>query len=336
MALVAASDVTDAFDHLSELPLPLLVGVLLRLDAASLLRLGLCSRSLAQSVAAAEEAWQALCEARGWELCAAQASWRALFLHRRSRLCCDCGVATPYVFPLLGCRLCERCEANPRYALLTAAQALEAFSVTPEQLATLPCKQLRGLLSPAEEKRLRASGQASLYLRAHVAELAAAARRQLTARPSRVAPEEQFAFDEDSDASEGEAAASSSDDGDTQRRRHKPSAEEAKAARKAAKAAVKAANRERRATKSNGTSGQDRHSRSAGASPLLQRVQLDSGRVLVASAAAATQQRKAAHKAASRARSFGSSPPAGQGPRSRALVEDALGEFAISGLELCI
>jgi hypothetical protein len=122
---------------------------------------------------------QALCRARGWAACARTGAplatpppgyscWHAAFVHKRARLCVECRQLTPYVFPLLSptFRLCERCEpGSPRYTLLTAAQACEAHGLSWEELATLPCREVRGLRSPAVEKRLRVLGQATLYLR---------------------------------------------------------------------------------------------------------------------------------------------------------------------------
>lgn len=77
-------------------------------------------------------------------------------------------MSTPYVFPLISAtlRLCPRCESgSPRYSLLTAAQSVEAYGCTAEELATLPCRTISGVRAPAVEKRLHALGQATLYLR---------------------------------------------------------------------------------------------------------------------------------------------------------------------------
>jgi hypothetical protein len=111
---------------------------------------------------------QVLCAARGWVLAPGTPCFHAAFCHRRARLCCECGVPTPYVFPLISptLRLCARCEpGSPRYALLTRAQALDGTGLCADDLATLPSREVQGVRARAVEKRLRVLGQATLYLK---------------------------------------------------------------------------------------------------------------------------------------------------------------------------
>lgn len=280
----------------------------------------------------------------------------------------DCNAHTPYVFILLNRRLCQKCEnGNPRYSLITQAQALEMYGITPSLLAGLPCRELRGVLPPQQEKRLRACGQATLYLRGAVEELSAqqrvkrssgavggSSRPSSSRRPDAESDDvQQFQLDEDIDSnprdendqaacSELDAATTDDEHVDGERgraRAAKPTPEEAKAARKAAKAAVKAANRAKRASFGEAT----------GTSPLVERVALGTSPGATFSGARSAGARGGGaprgrdgnrppreRDAASWSRSYGTSPPVQSGPRARALVDDALGEFAISGLELSL
>lgn len=329
MSAVAVAVEDSQVDLLSLLPPALLGTVLLLLRCpASLLRLAACSRALLESVTQCEEVWQLLCAARQWEGGALHlspspsVSFFVTFCDKRRRLCVDCGQPTPYVHVLLNRRLCERCEAaSPLYALVTAAQAGE-LGASLELLSRLPCKEVRGVLCRGEEKRLRAAGQGRLYLRVQVEQQMAAHKTAgLRARRS----EQQFEID-DLSAEETEAETEAEEEEEAFEEERKLSAAEAKAARKEAKAAVKASNRERRAAKSAGTSGQSPHSRSCGASPLLQRFALDAG-----ASASARKAGKTSAREGGRCRSFESTRCT---LATRAQVEDALGAFAISGLEL--
>ena len=325
---VAAED--SQADVLSLLPPALLSAILLLLRCpTSLLRLAACSRALLESVTHCEEVWQLLCVARQWDggalhLSPSQSvSFYVTFCDKRRRLCVDCGQPTPYVHVLLNRRLCERCEAaSPLYALVTAAQAGE-LGASLELLSSLPCKEVRGVLCRGEEKRLRAAGQGRLYLRVQVEQQVAAHKAAgLRARRS----EQQFQIDDlSAEETQAETEAEEEDPGFSEASERKFSAAEAKAARKEAKAAVKASNRDRRAAKSAGTSGQSPHSRSCGASPLLQRFAVD------ATPSASARKAGKAMREGGRCRSFESTP---RTLATRAQVEEALGAFAISGLEL--
>ena len=346
-------------DLLSELPVHVLSAVLLWLCDApeALLRLSACSRKLRDQVLLAEDVWQALCLRHG---CAARGDAQdggsfVVFCKWRSRLCRDCGVYTAYIFPLLdNRRLCETCESSPAYSLITYAQALD-FGLNAQLLATLPSKELGSGLLPAQQlKRLRACGQATLFLRSAVEALyrqeQSRARRASAAKvrkPGRASEETQFELDDEADvasaaqceASEEEACTSNGDDSDAGRTRQaKLTPEEAKSARKAAKAAVKAANRVRRAGKgmdAEPEAGRAKSWGASGASPLMDRVALGTSPG-AARGGSGRDASRAARDGATWSRSYGTSPPVGSGPRARALVDDALGEFAISGLELCL
>ena len=315
-------------------------------------------------------ATQPLVVARGWLPSSAPVSWRAQYLSLRGKLCRDCGVVSDYCFPLLGAsyRLCEKCEAaDPRYALLTAAQAEDSFGLSAEQLSALPCREVRGLRSRAVEKRLRVLGQATLYLRSHVEALAAEQERGATqATASNDAADDSDndsgAEAEDAEADEEQFALEDDGcDGTPTRRRLPPQTPEAareaaKRERKANKAAVKAANRERRQSKAAGlppSASEPRRtyaalSRSPGAAALPPRP--GSSPQLAVPPGTSPQARsfgtspqmrgcggrggsKAAHsREAARALAAGASPNSG-GPLARAWLEDELGEFGISGLE---
>lgn len=273
------------------------------------------------------------------------ASWRAHFLSQRGKQCRSrsCTTVSDYVFPLLGAsyRLCERCEAaDPAYALLTAAQAADGFRLSAEELSGLPSREVRGLRSRAVEKRLRMLGQATLYLRSHVVALAAERDKARFDNDSgddseddAEAEEEQFALDDEEEDGEGAPA---------RRRAPAQSAEEARAARKANKAAVKAANRERRQSKAAALASpaEPRRtyaalSRSPGAAlpPRPGSSPQQSAFRAGSSPGVRTPGRgsKAAHVREA-ARSLGVSPSSG-GVLARAVLEQELGEFGISGLE---
>jgi hypothetical protein len=344
-------------DWLSDLPVHVLTAVLLCLSDApeALLRLCACSRKLRDQVLLAVDVWKALCLRHG---CAARGGAQEdssfkVFCRWRTRLCRDCGVYTAYVFPLLqNRRLCEICESSPAYALITLAQALD-FNLSEQQLATLPSKELGSGLLPAQQlKRLRACGQATLFLRSAVEALAvlehsrtsrASAAKART--PGRADDDTQFELDDETDVARApqceaseEGCTTDGDDSDAGRRRlAKLTPEEAKSARKAAKAAVKAANRVRRAGKGMDAEPEGGRAKSwgaSGASPLMDRVAL--GTSPGAPRGGGRDASRAARDGATWSRSYGTSPPVVSGPRARALVDDALGEFAISGLELCL
>jgi hypothetical protein len=327
--------VEETIDHLSALPSALLGCILSRLlqTPEVLLHLSLCSKELSSTVDECDEVWRALCLARGWhfkadEIAQQHVSWAQRFRDKQRRLCRDCGTESPYVFTLLRRRLCEPCESNPRYRLVTAAQALELLASFPSPaalLATLPSKEVKGVVAPQLEKKLRGNGQARFYLLAAVEALVRNSNRKARAPALHSAQSEQFQFDDDDDdraALDAPAAACSDSDGETEgdqgrRRGDKLSAEEQKAARKAAKAATKAANRERRASKGE-----------SGASPLATSFSRS-----VPSRASGNGGKPGARIGA-RPHSFGTSPQS-SGPLSRALVDEVLGDFAVSGLELC-
>jgi len=374
--VAASSQDEEALDLLSELPSHVLLQVLRWLSPEALLRLAACSHKLHDHVTQADEVWQALyfrvacsrptdvCSSyeRSWSSGIPRGTFFERFLHWKHRLCRDCQQLTPYVFPLLdNRRLCTSCEASdPKYSLVTLSQALEWYGITADVLAHLPRRELKGLLPPATEKRLRACGQATLFLRSAVEALSKeqerAQRRGSGTPRSRSAPrhdaaasEETFQLDEEVEAtSAGGAAsdtshASSDDEGQAERvtrgRPAKLTPEEAKAARKAAKAAVKAANRAKRASWGAGSTphgGAGAAHVAMGASPV------GGG---AASSAALHRSGSGGQRevrggwgrrdgGATWSRSYGTSPPVQSGPRARALVDDALGEFAISGLEL--
>ena len=293
---------------------------------------------------------QPLLEARGWLPAAAPATgWRRLYLHLRGRLCRDCRAPSDYVFPLLSdsYRLCERCEAaGPRYALLTAAQAVEGFGLSAEQLRALPCREVRGLRSRAVEKRLRVLGQATLYLRSAVAQLAEQAQR---AGADGDAPQDSDDDDDDDDEDAEEAPQFALDDdgggeGAPRRRAPAQSADEVRTARKANKAAVKAANRERRQSKAaQAEKAEPRRtyaamsmpmSRSPGAA-LPPRSGSSPGTPTTAFRAGSSPRTRTPGRharEAQRSLAAGTSPNSG-GPLARAWLEDELGQFGISGLE---
>ena len=359
-AVPALDDQGSPPDWLSDLPAPVLSAVLLRLGDTpeALLRLCACSRKLRDHVLQADDVWQGLCLRHG---CAArvasggaQGSGFELFCQWRSRLCRDCGVYTAYVFPLLNCRrLCETCESSPAYALITHAQALVDYpGLNSQLLATLQSKELGSGLLPAQQlKRLRACGQATLFLRSAVEALYRQKQRATRAsgpgKPrGRALEETQFELDEQADGQQCEAeedggGTTEGDDCDAGRQwQAKLTPEEAKAARKAAKAAVKAANRVRRAGKgieaAEPEGGRSRSWGASGASPLMDRVALGTSPGAARSSGQRGDASRVARDGATWSRSYGTSPPVGSGPRSRALVDDALGEFAISGLELSL
>jgi len=346
-------------------------------DDAWLVRAHACGPAIARGFAALSSVAfdpefalaQPLVVARGWLPTTAPVSWRAQYLSLRGKLCRDCGVVSDYCFPLLGAsyRLCEKCEAaDPRYALLTAAQAEESFGLSAEQLSTLPSREVRGLRSRAVEKRLRVLGQATLYLRSHVEALAAAAAEQergLAATASNDADDSDndSSAEADADAEADEEQFALEDDGceSTPTRRRLPPQtpeavrEAARRERKANKAAVKAANRERRQSKAAGPPAAEPRrtyaalSRSPGAAALPPRpgsspqLPVPPGTSPQARSFGTSPQMramgrggsKAAHsREAARALAAGTSPNSG-GPLARAWLEDELGEFGISGLE---
>ncbi|GLC33798.1 hypothetical protein PLESTM_000112500 [Pleodorina starrii] len=127
-----------ACDMLALLPAPLLLSsVFPLLDAADLIRLGSCCRAL-RSAAFSDEVWQPRCEALGWSAFPRGTSWQAGFSSRRRTLCVECGSPSRYVFALLGCWLCEKCEhGSPRYGLVTALEAAKRYGVPYAALAAL-------------------------------------------------------------------------------------------------------------------------------------------------------------------------------------------------------
>ena len=348
-------------DHLTQLS-PHLVALILRcLPAEGLLRLSVCSRYLSDCVCAADDVWQALCGEREWAAVppASLVSWHALFLERRARLCRDCGVSTPYVFTLLKRRLCERCEESPRYRLITEAQALEFLPAS--RLRQLGVHELRGVLPTKIEKQVRASGQSRFFLLSAVESLAEQLEKEERRRlrlsqgggkasgdggmfaledcegggePSASIGAAAAESDSSSESEEEPGAGSSSDGAAAGGRRLRLSAVDKKAARKVNKEATKAANRERRAAKSEEKRG------GGGSLP-------DQSRFLARTPPAAASppgslpsagQRKkpaAAGGRGGRPKRWGAEEPGG-GPSARARVEDALGSFGISGLELCV
>ncbi|EFJ41558.1 hypothetical protein VOLCADRAFT_98468 [Volvox carteri f. nagariensis] len=79
------------------------------LESSDLVRLGACCRYL-RDTAFIDDVWRPRCEALGWSGFPRGTSWQAGFSLRRRSLCVECGHPSRYVFALLGCRLCERCE----------------------------------------------------------------------------------------------------------------------------------------------------------------------------------------------------------------------------------
>eukprot|EP00667_Euglena_gracilis_P011670 EG_transcript_11940 len=120
------------------LPLPVLQQHLLpHLTPEEAVALGRCCQALWHRTDD-PEFWGKACLARGWSTADRLAS-RSHYSRQASRRCKHCEQPTPYVFKLLGLRLCERCERqNPRrYALVTATEAVEGFGLDPTLLPRL-------------------------------------------------------------------------------------------------------------------------------------------------------------------------------------------------------
>ncbi|KAG2431766.1 hypothetical protein HXX76_009262 [Chlamydomonas incerta] len=126
-------------DFLALLPVPLLLNsVLPLLSAPDVVRLAACCRHLKEG-AFADDVWRPRCEARGWALQFRGMGWQECYTARRQTLCVECGEASRYVFLLLSCRLCEKCEhASPRYSLVTALEAAERYGVPYAALGGVP------------------------------------------------------------------------------------------------------------------------------------------------------------------------------------------------------
>jgi hypothetical protein len=111
------------------LPDETLVMILGRLRPAELARLSMASAAFNSWISRAPAAvlWQHHCAQAAIPLAATAgapcAARRAYYQHART-LCIDCNRPTPYVFQLLGRRLCEACERSSphRYALATGPQ----------------------------------------------------------------------------------------------------------------------------------------------------------------------------------------------------------------------
>jgi len=257
-------------------------------------------------------------------------------------LCAGLEVALLTPNPLQRRRLCERCEAgNPRYRLCTQAEAEEEHGLSADQLGTLPFRDVaRGVVAPQLEKQLRASGQARFYLLSAVVELAQQRKKTSAPRLRRRQPsgEEPLQFEEEPDAGPadvGDASASSEEEGGETPWREKTTAEERKLARRANKDATKQANRARRAAKSAASGGGPASAAAAipaAASPAERYARTAP---LSRSAAAYTPPSERRERGG-RGRSWAGSPGGSSAPLSRALIDEALGAFAISGLELAV
>ncbi|GIL68696.1 hypothetical protein Vafri_21931 [Volvox africanus] len=225
---------------LAILPSSLLLNHLLPvLDAVDLVRLGSCCRAL-HAAAFSDDVWRPLCEALGWGCFPRGNSWQACFSSRRRMLCVECGAPSRYVFALLECRLCERCEhRSPKYGLVTALEAAERYGVPFTALASLLYHETCG---------------ARFYLRSAVETLSSSHNGSrgggIASTASTDEDEDEDEYQRDEELGEGEssdscgdsdgAAALAGEGGAVGRR-----AEE-KAARKAAKKAAKEAQRQKR------------------------------------------------------------------------------------------
>ncbi|GIL68697.1 hypothetical protein Vafri_21931 [Volvox africanus] len=209
------------------------------LDAVDLVRLGSCCRAL-HAAAFSDDVWRPLCEALGWGCFPRGNSWQACFSSRRRMLCVECGAPSRYVFALLECRLCERCEhRSPKYGLVTALEAAERYGVPFTALASLLYHETCG---------------ARFYLRSAVETLSSSHNGSrgggIASTASTDEDEDEDEYQRDEELGEGEssdscgdsdgAAALAGEGGAVGRR-----AEE-KAARKAAKKAAKEAQRQKR------------------------------------------------------------------------------------------
>lgn len=116
--------------YLCSLPRLVLLNIIDRLPAKSATCLGLCSAEL-RGIAFSDEVWQARCEAKQWE--PIQGSWQRGYSNRQRIACRECGRPSKYVFALLGCRLCEKCEHQVgRTDRLNACAAASAMCLLPQ------------------------------------------------------------------------------------------------------------------------------------------------------------------------------------------------------------
>eukprot|EP01024_Parvocaulis_polyphysoides_P006221 TRINITY_DN11622_c0_g1_i2.p1 TRINITY_DN11622_c0_g1~~TRINITY_DN11622_c0_g1_i2.p1 ORF type:complete len:326 (+),score=47.86 TRINITY_DN11622_c0_g1_i2:145-1122(+) len=118
-----------------------------------------CVDKFFNKYADSDDVWHGVCQRKGWEhVVDSQDGWKTGFLKYRKHVCVECECRTDYVFALLKCRVCEKCEhQNPRYALATLAEARDGYGLSDAELKTLPCLERY---------------QTYLFLRSQVAELA--------------------------------------------------------------------------------------------------------------------------------------------------------------------
>eukprot|EP01025_Chloroclados_australasicus_P056907 TRINITY_DN7083_c1_g1_i1.p2 TRINITY_DN7083_c1_g1~~TRINITY_DN7083_c1_g1_i1.p2 ORF type:complete len:417 (-),score=62.90 TRINITY_DN7083_c1_g1_i1:382-1632(-) len=110
-----------------------------RLSARSLCCLAAVDKYF-KDTTASDDVWRRICAIKGWdEIIDSSEGWKQGFLEYHKSVCVECERKTNYVFALLNCRLCEKCEhQNPRYALATLAEARDGYGLSNAELRGMP------------------------------------------------------------------------------------------------------------------------------------------------------------------------------------------------------